>query len=148
MIKIYKKPTQNVLFTAHFRWNLKRDPIAVLSVGRARTPTRRRLYNRTRTYPQVYADRSGQRHMRQDRRRGRPDHHADPARPVHGDDHRRFPVLSARRSTDRLLRDREEIAVAVLRVAGARSGHRVRHRFQVRDSNVECDRHFFEKITR
>lgn len=72
--------------------------------------------------------------MRQDRRTQRSGHHADPAQPIHDDHHRRVPLLSADRPADHLLRHRKKVSVAVLRVVGTSARHRIRYRFQVRDS--------------
>lgn len=80
--------------------------------------------------------------MRQDHHIGQPHHHAGPAQPVHRDHRRGFPILSARRLADHLLRNIEKITVAVLLVVGTGASHRLRHGFQVRrfeHSNVVAD---------
>lgn len=84
---------------------------------------------------QVYADRSGQRHMRQDHHHCRSRHHAGPAQSVHHDDCRRFSLLSAGRPATHLFLCVEKISVAVLRVAGTRARHRFCHGFQVRTAH-------------
>lgn len=70
--------------------------------------------------------------MREDHHTGRSHHHVGPAQLIHRNDSWRFPILSADSYTNHLFCNSEEVSVAVLRVTGTRSSHRVCHCFQVR----------------